>query len=59
MFTGVFFFSPQSMAGLACDLMLDSMELCNDATKWAWFYQYCMAARMAKALQQRTRIPSE
>lgn len=49
----------QSMVGLACDLMLDSMECCADGTKWAWFNQYCMAARMAKALQRRTVIPQE
>ena len=53
-----FLFS-QSMVGLACDLRLDSTELCSDTNKWAWFHQYCMAARMAKALQQRTSIPPE
>ena len=49
----------QAMVGLACDLMLDSMECCTDASKWAWFHQYCMAARMAKALQRRIPLPQE
>ena len=47
------------MVGLACDLMLDSMECCADGSKWAWFHQYCMAARMARALQRRTPLPQE
>jgi E3 ubiquitin-protein ligase HERC2 len=47
----------QSLAGLACDLELDTLECCSDVTKWAWFIQYCSAARMAKSLQNRTRIP--
>ncbi len=42
---------------LACDLELDTMDCCADATKWAWFTQYCVAARMAKAMQNRTPTP--
>ena len=45
------------MVALACDLEMDTMDCCSDATKWAWFTQYCVAARMAKALQNRTAIP--
>lgn len=46
----------QSMVALTCDLELDT-DCCADTTKWAWFTQYCVAARMAKALQNRTPIP--
>ena len=49
----------QSLAALACDLELDTMQCCSDMTKWTWFVQYCMAARMAKALQQRSVAPAK
>ena len=49
----------QSLVGLGCDLELDTMELCSDATKWMWFMQYCVAARIAKSIQNRSPIPSK
>lgn len=42
---------------LACDLGLDALPACLEAHKWAWFRRYCMAARVAKALESRTRLP--
>ena len=47
----------QSVVGLSSDLELDTMDCCKDITKWAWFVQYCLAARMAKSLQCRSVIP--
>ncbi len=35
------------------------MDCCKDVTKWTWFNQYCLAARMAKSLQNRTPIPAK
>lgn len=49
----------QSMVGLSSDIELDTMDCCKDVTKWTWFNQYCLAARMAKALQNRTPIPAK
>ena len=46
--------SLQSLVALACDLKMDEMESCSDTTKWSWFSLYCGAARMAKAIQNRT-----
>lgn len=42
---------------LACDLGLDSLVMCLEIHKWTWFRRYCMAARVAKALQNRTALP--
>lgn len=49
----------QSMVALASDFELDTFECCADGTKWNWFTQYCMAASMAKALQNRSPINSK
>ncbi len=49
----------QSVVGLSSDVELDTMDCCKDVTKWTWFNQYCLAARMAKSLQNRTPIPAK
>jgi hypothetical protein len=46
----------QSMVALASDFELDTFECCGEGTKWNWFTQYCMAASMAKALQNRAPV---
>ncbi|CAI8007319.1 E3 ubiquitin-protein ligase HERC2 [Geodia barretti] len=48
----------QSLVLLGCDVELDCMESCSDSTKWTWFAQFCVAARMARAIQNRTPIPA-
>ena len=45
------------LVALACDLGLDSLPYCLEAHKWAWFRRYCMAARVAQALEKRTPLP--
>ena len=45
------------MVALACDLGLDLLPVCLEAHKWSWFRRYCMAARVATALQNRTLLP--
>ena len=45
------------LVALACDLGLDSLPVCIEAHKWAWFRRYCMAARVAKALEARRHLP--
>ena len=47
----------QVLVALACDLGLDSLFMCLEIHKWTWFRRYCMAARVAKALQNRTPLP--
>ena len=42
---------------MACDLELDSLAQCQETQKWAWLRRYCMAARVANALQYRTDLP--
>ncbi len=54
----IFLFA-QSVVGLSSDVELDTMDCCKDVTKWTWFNQYCLAARMAKSLQNRTPIPAK
>ncbi|XP_012287916.1 E3 ubiquitin-protein ligase HERC2 [Orussus abietinus] len=46
------------LVGLACDLELDSMQCCAEIHKWSWFRRYCLAARVAKALINRTSLPA-
>ena len=50
--------SVQVLVALACDLGLDSLPACMEAHKWAWFRRYCMAARVAKAMECRTVLPT-
>ncbi|KAK3100706.1 hypothetical protein FSP39_024049, partial [Pinctada imbricata] len=45
------------LVALACDLGLDSKSFCKEAHKWAWFRRYCMAARVATAIVQRSSLP--
>lgn len=42
---------------LACDLELDTLPCCAETHKWAWFRRYCMASRVAVALDRRTPLP--
>lgn len=42
---------------LACDLELDTLPCCAETHKWAWFRRYCMASRVAVALDKRTPLP--
>ncbi|XP_061183765.1 E3 ubiquitin-protein ligase HERC2-like isoform X1 [Saccostrea echinata] len=45
------------LVALACDLELDKLSCCSEAHKWAWFRRYCMAARVATGIVQRTALP--
>ncbi|XP_015113813.1 E3 ubiquitin-protein ligase HERC2 [Diachasma alloeum] len=45
------------LVGLACDLELDTMPCCSEIHKWSWFKRYCLAARVAKALVNRSALP--
>ncbi|KAJ9582054.1 hypothetical protein L9F63_003637, partial [Diploptera punctata] len=45
------------LVALACDLGLDSLPCCAENHKWSWFRRYCMAARVASALVNRTTLP--
>ncbi|CAD6227584.1 GSCOCG00001264001-RA-CDS [Cotesia congregata] len=45
------------LVALACDLELDSMQCCSEIHKWSWFRRYCLAARVAKSLINRTALP--
>ncbi|OXU31335.1 hypothetical protein TSAR_012680, partial [Trichomalopsis sarcophagae] len=45
------------LVALACDLELDGMPCCSEIHKWSWFRRYCLAARVAKALINRTALP--
>ena len=47
----------QVLVALACDLGLDSFLSSGDCHKWLWFRRYCMASRVASALQDRTTLP--
>ena len=47
----------QVLVALACDLGLDSLPHCLEAHKWSWFRRYCMAARVAMALESRMPLP--
>lgn len=33
------------------------MQCCSELHKWSWFRRYCLAARVAKALINRTPLP--
>lgn len=45
------------LVALACDLELDGMQCCSEMHKWSWFRRYCLAARVARALVDRTQLP--
>jgi len=45
------------LVALACDLELDGMQFCSEMHKWSWFRRYCLAARVAKSLVDRTPLP--
>ncbi|KAF4799999.1 E3 ubiquitin-protein ligase HERC2 [Turdus rufiventris] len=45
------------LVALACDLELDTLPCCAETHKWAWFRRYCMASRVAVALDKRTPLP--
>ncbi|XP_066595212.1 E3 ubiquitin-protein ligase HERC2 [Prorops nasuta] len=45
------------LVALACDLELDGMQCCSEIHKWSWFRRYCLAARVAKSLINRTPLP--
>ncbi|XP_065932277.1 E3 ubiquitin-protein ligase HERC2 isoform X4 [Magallana gigas] len=47
----------KELVALACDLELDKLSCCSEAHKWAWFRRYCMAARVATGIVQRTVLP--
>lgn len=47
----------QVLVALACDLELDTLPCCAETHKWAWFRRYCMASRVAVALDKRTPLP--
>ena len=47
----------KELIALACDLGLDSLPCCKETHKWAWFRRYCVAARVATALINRTPLP--
>lgn len=42
---------------LACDLGLDSILHSADVHKWVWFRRYCLASRVASALENRGMLP--
>nr|XP_014343905.1 PREDICTED: E3 ubiquitin-protein ligase HERC2 [Latimeria chalumnae] len=47
------------LVALACDLELDTLPCCAETHKWAWFRRYCMASRVAVALDKRTSLPRQ
>lgn len=49
--------SVQVLVALACDLEVDKVIGIGDNHKWSWFRRYCHAARVARALIQRTELP--
>jgi len=50
----------RELVALACDLGLDSLPCCTETSyKWAWFRRYCVAARVATALINRTVLPPQ
>lgn len=44
------------LISVACDLELDTMHCCSEIHKWSWFKRYCLAARVAKSLINRTPL---
>ena len=50
----------RELVALACDLGLDSLPCCTETSyKWSWFRRYCIAARVATALINRTMLPQQ
>lgn len=47
----------KTLVALACDLELETMPCCSEIHKWSWFRRYCLAARVAKSLINRTTLP--
>ncbi|OCT92505.1 hypothetical protein XELAEV_18015562mg [Xenopus laevis] len=47
------------LVALACDLELDTLPCCAETHKWAWFRRYCVASRVAVALDKRTPLPRQ
>lgn len=47
----------KTLVALACDLELETMPCCSEIHKWSWFRRYCLAARVAKSLINRTILP--
>ncbi|XP_053987984.1 E3 ubiquitin-protein ligase HERC2 isoform X2 [Hylaeus volcanicus] len=45
------------LVALACDIELDGMQCCSEIYKWSWFRRYCLSARVAKSLVNRTPLP--
>lgn len=45
------------LVALACDLGLDSILHSVDVHKWVWFRRYCLASRVASALENRGMLP--
>ncbi|KAI8508669.1 E3 ubiquitin-protein ligase herc2, partial [Branchiostoma belcheri] len=45
------------LVALACELGLDSLPCCSETHKWAWFRRYCIASRVAQALERRDTFP--
>nr|XP_012152188.1 PREDICTED: E3 ubiquitin-protein ligase HERC2 [Megachile rotundata] len=45
------------LVALACDLELDETQCCSEIHKWSWFRRYCLSARVAKSLVNRTPLP--
>lgn len=48
----------QVLVALAGDLQLDNYPPCIDAHRWLWFRRYCLASRVAKALEKRDQLPT-
>merc|ERR550517_2426400 len=47
----------KELVALACDLGLDLLPCCTETYKGSWFRRYCVAARVATALINRTPLP--
>ena len=41
----------------ACSLGIDTLPVCSDRYKWAWFHKYCTAIRAAQSFIQKSRLP--
>ncbi|CAB0032033.1 unnamed protein product [Trichogramma brassicae] len=48
----------KTLVSLACDLELDTMPYCAEIHKWSWFRRYCLSARVANSLINRTPLPA-
>jgi len=49
----------KELVALACDLGLDSLPCCTETYKWTWFRRYCVAARVATSLINRSSLPQQ